>query len=1198
MEEKLEERKIVPIAAMISAGKSKILNVILNFNFLESKAGIATKFVNILRYNPSINTPKFYHLKLKNEEGKYIFYKDQNYSIITGEQNIIEENKNLNKKLSNQNYVNYDDIFYITEINSPGFIKDTEYLLSHDLCDIPGLSEYQDDTNKTNEDKRDDAIKIEEDDNKNEKKNNNEELVKKLGEFGLSNSFLSNNDNDNDFIFKKELENNDEDDIFNEVNISNESSYLVEIYKRIKEYIDGAIIVLSIENYYFKENIEIITKLHKITQIDIQNFLIIFNKLDLSTNPNYDIQKCKGKLIQAFPKFKTFNLNLNIFVPISAIQLQNELLMNKSFKYYINYHFYNFYKNIKIEKNGKTFIDYLKDILKEKSGMKKHEIENKVDHLNNSDDINSQIKSIIKELNNTFKADDDINLGIKENDIDGNNDENDLLKLDDEIRDNDSINDLDPLYVIKIFYYFQLENQFMNRSLETETLLNYFKKSKYLKKEKYCNIVEKTISNNKINNQIIDELTLFLKEFQNDETNFKQIENLTNEILQIIHYLRIYDILLIPFLGASNAGKSTIINGIIGRDLLPCGLEECTKRGIVIRYLDDEEDEPTIKKAYLKEEKLLNKNYYYFESKYIIGIGEESIKQTLRGLNYEYNKKEEDSFYYIKTKIKLFDDMGLNNNLKKRIYLIDLPGFGTENIFEKRIYKKVLSICNSFIFVVRDFIKTNASKIQLNLIFNQAKDEKLVFLSKFIKTCLFIVNHDENQNSSDENINKAKIDIQTLIKGVDYDDIKLCFFNAKYYSNYCSNYNYFYEWENTFKTEYNNYKYPNYYLSNYCPGFLNSFLSKNIKDFPKHLYSLLIKKAKIFNINYKKNLQKIDNQIEISINNSFKGINEDNNRYKNEIIKLISFCRENIGKLKTLKESNIEQFKNVLNEQIDYSIKSKQNEFIEIIEKVLSILDIFFGTKEKKTNSQEINDFNNNINEIKDEILILLNNNTKKVCQIKEAYKLKWFFLLEKKKNLEEALKKMNYKEILNEIKQIIKDIIKEFIIEIKENLDYNDNKCHELFNKAEIIISNFSNNKDIILQKLGFKSYLSKELLSDQNLITEMMTEINNSCEGLFAILNKKGFIQWIYSCFSNNGYLKNVIDLILEAYSINIYKTLDKIDKKTEEYLNDVLNIIDRNIESSTLEFNKKQKEKWDKLCEIYNNTKIKIKEIESKL
>lgn len=38
--EKIESRKIVPIAAMISAGKSKLLNVILNINFLESRAGI------------------------------------------------------------------------------------------------------------------------------------------------------------------------------------------------------------------------------------------------------------------------------------------------------------------------------------------------------------------------------------------------------------------------------------------------------------------------------------------------------------------------------------------------------------------------------------------------------------------------------------------------------------------------------------------------------------------------------------------------------------------------------------------------------------------------------------------------------------------------------------------------------------------------------------------------------------------------------------------------------------------------------------------------------------------------------------------------------------------------------------------------------------------------------------------------------
>ena len=31
----------------------------------------------------------------------------------------------------------------MTEINDEPFIKDKKYLLTHDLCDVPGLSEYQ-----------------------------------------------------------------------------------------------------------------------------------------------------------------------------------------------------------------------------------------------------------------------------------------------------------------------------------------------------------------------------------------------------------------------------------------------------------------------------------------------------------------------------------------------------------------------------------------------------------------------------------------------------------------------------------------------------------------------------------------------------------------------------------------------------------------------------------------------------------------------------------------------------------------------------------------------------------------------------------------------------------------------------------------------------------------------------------------------
>ena len=80
----IEKRYIVPIAAMVSGGKSILLNVIFNINFLECKAGIGTKFVNILRYNPKINEPKFYHLLVKKENDSEqktinIFYKDPKY---------------------------------------------------------------------------------------------------------------------------------------------------------------------------------------------------------------------------------------------------------------------------------------------------------------------------------------------------------------------------------------------------------------------------------------------------------------------------------------------------------------------------------------------------------------------------------------------------------------------------------------------------------------------------------------------------------------------------------------------------------------------------------------------------------------------------------------------------------------------------------------------------------------------------------------------------------------------------------------------------------------------------------------------------------------------------------------------------------------------------------------------------------------
>ena len=126
--EKLEERKLVPVAAMVSAGKSKLLNVLYNINYLECTPGIGTKFVNILRYNPEIKEPCFYHLKLEKQGDNYIFYKDM--KLAEGAKKITEENENINETLRAQLETKYEDIFYMTEINEIPFIKDKEFFFN------------------------------------------------------------------------------------------------------------------------------------------------------------------------------------------------------------------------------------------------------------------------------------------------------------------------------------------------------------------------------------------------------------------------------------------------------------------------------------------------------------------------------------------------------------------------------------------------------------------------------------------------------------------------------------------------------------------------------------------------------------------------------------------------------------------------------------------------------------------------------------------------------------------------------------------------------------------------------------------------------------------------------------------------------------------------------------------------------------
>ena len=115
------------------------------------------------------------------------------------------------------------------------------------------------------------------------------------------------------------------------------------------------------------------------------------------------------------------------------------------------------------------------------------------------------------------------------------------------------------------------------------------------------------------------------------------------------------------------------------------------------------------------------------------------------------------------------------------IYLIDLPGYGTDNIFEKIIYEQFLSFSSLFIFVVRNSVIIEKDNHEIvNHIFIQAKEHKKKSSSEFLKSCLFILNNDNSQSTNHEDLEKAKDEIIKIIDGLGDDEkkyINLCFFN-------------------------------------------------------------------------------------------------------------------------------------------------------------------------------------------------------------------------------------------------------------------------------------------------------------------------------------------------------------------------------------------------------------------------------------
>ena len=1162
----IEIRSLCPMIAMICAGKTSLLKIFYDIDFLEATAGIGTKFVNIIRYNPKVGkNPKFYHLLVK-KVGKedYKFYKDPNYKEIIGKENIKEENKKLNAKFKKEGF-KYEDLFYMVEVGETNLIKDLEYLKNYDLVDIPGVNEYNPDADPSNKSDAPAPIK--------------QEIP--------------------DYLETME-------DEIEKYAPSSEKTYLTEIFKIIKNKMNNGIIVFSVDNYQHTENYRIIAKLQKVINKPIENFLILLNKIDKSENKKYDLDTLNGKIVKYFPSAKIFNPTKNLLLPCSTIQLENESKMDKSFEHLMHYHFLNFLMSSKNTPDGNettsgfTFIDFLKKINSNKSLKKKDFIEkiNKIlDDEENSVNILGEISKIIQSIKDKHK-DDNFNLGVRPDDF--NKDE--ISKIKENLQTEEGEEEQEETETEKeefnldyiegnaiILYYY---SEFKNKkgippcSMDTQNIMNYFtmkNMKQYLEeKEKERKMEEddkKLLEREKNLNKKIDNLSRRMDELKNEKEVTKISMHKLNLLRQYINssigILKTAKNLYIPLLGVSNAGKSTILNGIIGYRILPAQKNECTKKGIIIKHWN--KDYAVLRTTKYKFEKIGNDKIYYFEpGEEIIAKGIKNIHRMLEGANGEFPKKEENFFYEIDINIKFVNDLKLDESLKEKICFIDLPGFGTNNEFERQgIYANLMKSCNLFLFVVFNLkIRESDNKKMLDNLYNQMCDYRGIPKQAFIKKCLFIVNFDKDQDTSEISMMQAKNDIISVVDGLDkrnINDLNICFFNAKYYENYIFKLSYYNSAKNLILYEYNEYtklqeqKWRGL-IEKIRGGTFNKYLKEQLKD---NIANDIQKKFNEKEIN-------INEDIEKEVKETLGGLNlKFTTKEITLITKYITFGKDNIVFSDLLFDSNIDVFAKELLININKAKLKEDEEINNNLKLCFKILDdvfevdpnVKFGpcqdapiAKIVKPHVQQdldkmVNEIEKLLNSINKEfsdndIVKILMSCSQKLSSSLATQKSNICKMLESKKwdavqkDIEDTFKKE-----MNSLKDDLMKALNSSSENIKKYLD----KCYDN-------LDNFYSKK-IERKNLLYKNHISNCLGGSNNIeqtIDQMISDIISSsrvctdkdkCDGIFSWLGAKIF---------NDNYLHKVIDDIIKNSAPKIKTFCDTVQRGADYFKKSIIDEI----------------------------------------
>jgi len=710
--------------------------------------------------------------------------------------------------------------------------------------------------------------------------------------------------------------------------------YIDLYFEYIKDMIKYCLIIFSAEKYNSKDSMEIIKNLKKKLYVPIENFLIILNKIDVVNDLEKTIRDFKKVVLND----GNFNIYKNTLVPVNSLKLKSEIQIKDKFYDFINYYYMEYNKN---KKDEERYIDFIKKIMMDKKKKLDNfdEIIKKMNNIN--DDEKNKIKSNFKKIEKEKK------------------DKGDNIIFDFE--------DKNEMKIFKLFYIFFKEKliipEVSKAIIDINNYFNNIKDYDFPNKNFDSNIKKEKefIYDNSDEYEILKSLDEFFKEIFISESlkNYGNIVPILKEDFKILkNYIFNSNLNYIPILGASNSGKSSIINCLLGKNILPSDSSECTRRAIIIRYLDEIEKTSLYSIKFNRCENL-NEIYYYYTKEELISENLDEIKEIISILNETFPPKQEDSFLLLETNIKFLENPKIEKEMKKRdICFIDFPGHNTNNnsFFDNNIYQKVLKMSSFFVYINSGkAFKDDSNKSLLSSIYKDVINIRQgdITSKQFIELCLFIFNKVDILEEKERNLNNINKEIKdTLEIDGDVDEISCSFFSSKLYKQYLS------------KIE----EYKINEVIKLFKKFLVLFNSQGNDDLFDDREESFIKfsednlKSKIKSDYPPEEIDLTNiNEGEITSSDIYREINtyldkfyEENNLNKEEnyneilqnICKYLIFCNKNNNKLNLYKQSYASDTLKIMIEKILKSYSLKKAEYNNHLEKFLSFLNIFFGMEE------------------------------------------------------------------------------------------------------------------------------------------------------------------------------------------------------------------------------------------------------------